>query len=102
MTLGVESGRLDDRIGFITGAASGIGRAMAEEFASRGAQVAACDIDGDGAERTAAAAKAAGAPAAIALAADVARAGDVETAVSRAEDQLGRSDILCSKAGIRD
>jgi 3-oxoacyl-[acyl-carrier protein] reductase len=99
---GVESGRLDDRVAFITGAASGIGRAMAEEFAARGAVVAACDIDGAGAEETRRAAEAAGAPRAAALQADVAGAADVERAVAAAQEELGRIDVLCSNAGVLD
>jgi 3-oxoacyl-[acyl-carrier protein] reductase len=95
-------GRLDDRVALITGAASGIGRAMAVEFAARGAQVAACDIAAGGAEQTCAAAEAAGAPRAIAVTADVARAADVERAVATAQEKLGRIDILCSNAGILD
>ena len=39
-------GRLDNRIALITGAASGIGRAIAVKFASEGAHVALVDIDG--------------------------------------------------------
>ena len=39
--LGVGSGRLDERVALITGAGSGIGRAMAEEFAARGARIVA-------------------------------------------------------------
>lgn len=101
-TLGVDSGRLDDRMALITGAGSGIGRAMAEEFAARGASVAACDINGEGAEATRAAAEAAGAPRAIALTADVARAADVERAVAAAQAELGRIDVLCSNAGVLD
>jgi 3-oxoacyl-[acyl-carrier protein] reductase len=100
--LGVESGRLDDRVAFITGAASGIGRAMAEEFAARGAMVATCDIDGEGAEGTRAVAAAAGSPRALALAVDVARAAEVSAAVAEAERELGRIDVLCSNAGVLD
>jgi 3-oxoacyl-[acyl-carrier protein] reductase len=102
MTLGVDSGRLDDRVVFITGAGSGIGRAMAEEFAARGAQIAACDIVAESAEATRAAAEAAGAPRAIALTADVARAAEVERAVAAAQQELGRIDVLCSNAGVLD
>jgi 3-oxoacyl-[acyl-carrier protein] reductase len=89
-------------VAFITGAASGIGRAMAVEFAARGARIAACDIVADGAEATRAAAEAAGAPQSIALTADVARAAEVERAVAAAHDELGRIDILCSNAGVLD
>jgi 3-oxoacyl-[acyl-carrier protein] reductase len=102
VALGTESGRLDDRVCFITGAGSGIGRAMAEEFASRGAQIVACDIVAEGAESTRAAAEAAGAPRALALTADVARAAEVESAVTAAQDELGRIDVLCSNAGVLD
>jgi 3-oxoacyl-[acyl-carrier protein] reductase len=101
-SLGIASGRLDDRVAFITGAASGIGRAMAEEFAARGATVAACDIAADGVEEARAAALDAGAPRALALTADVARPADVARAVTAAQEELGRIDILCSNAGILD
>jgi 3-oxoacyl-[acyl-carrier protein] reductase len=102
MTPGDGSGRLDDRVALITGAASGIGRAMAVEFAARGALVAACDIGGEGAAQTCADAEEAGAARTIALTADVASAAEVERAVAAAQDALGRVDILCSNAGILD
>jgi 3-oxoacyl-[acyl-carrier protein] reductase len=99
---GTDSGRLDDAVVLITGAACGIGRAMAQEMAARGARVAACDLDGDGAETTRAMALDAGAPEAIAIRADVARTTDVEAAVAAATEAFGRIDVLCSNAGILD
>jgi 3-oxoacyl-[acyl-carrier protein] reductase len=102
VVLGTDSGRLDDRMALITGAGSGIGRAMAEEFAARGASIAACDLDPDTCEETARLARAAGAPAAVALTADVSVAGDVSRAVDQAIVALGRVDVLCSNAGILD
>ena len=100
--LGVGSGRLNGRVALITGAASGIGRAMALEFAARGAQVVAGDIAGDGALAVRSEAIAAGAPHAIGVTADVADAREVNRAVAEATDAMGRIDILCSNAGILD
>jgi 3-oxoacyl-[acyl-carrier protein] reductase len=100
--LGVGSGRLDDRVALITGAASGIGRAMALEFAARGARVVACDIAGEGALAVRSEAIEAGAPHAIGVTADVADAREVNRAVAEATDAMGRIDILCSNAGILD
>lgn len=100
--LGVEGGRLDDRVALITGAGSGIGRAMAEEFAARGATVAACDIHEDTAEATVQALRTAGTADAFAVTADVARADDAARAVAEVERQAGRIDVLCSNAGVLD
>jgi len=44
---------LTNRVAIVTGAARGLGRALAQGLAAQGAGVVACDIDGDGAQMTA-------------------------------------------------
>jgi 3-oxoacyl-[acyl-carrier protein] reductase len=100
--LGVNGGRLDDQVALITGAGSGIGRAMAREFAARGARIAACDIDASRALLTTDEALNAGAPAAIAVTADVSSAAQASRAISEVQAHFGRIDVLCSNAGILD
>lgn len=83
----------------ITGAGNGIGAAIAERFAARGARVLVGDLDAEAAETVAARIRAAGGTA-LAQAADVAREADIQALVARAEAELGPVDILCSNAGI--
>lgn len=86
--------RLAGKIAIITGAGSGMGRAMAEMFASEGARVVCADISGR--QETVAASIG---DAAIALQVDVTNSGDVQRMVSAAEDRFGRLDILVNNAG---
>ena len=80
----------------VTGAARGIGRAIAQRLAAEGAQVAILDIDADGAQRTAT--EIGGST--IGLAVDVAQAASVDRAFAQVADQLGGLDILVNNAGI--
>jgi 2-dehydro-3-deoxy-L-rhamnonate dehydrogenase (NAD+) len=80
----------------VTGAARGIGLAIASRLAADGARVALLDLDGAAAE---AAAKKVGSGA-IALTADVTKAADVDAAIRRVVDSWGRLDILVNNAGI--
>src|SRR5690606_24041100 len=89
------AGRLDGKIAAITGAGSGMGRAMAELFAREGARVVCADVSGheqDVAEGIG--------DAALAIGVDVSRSEDGQRMIALAEDRFGRLDILCNNAGI--
>ena len=80
----------------VTGAARGIGLAIASRLAADGARVAVLDIDAKAAE---AAAKKVGGGA-ISISADVTKAADVNAAIQRVIGTWGRLDILVNNAGI--
>jgi len=91
---------LAGRAAVVTGGASGIGRALCEAFARRGARgVVVADIDGPGAEEVAGAIVAGGG-AAVAVTTDVAREQDAVELVRRAEEAFGPIDLFCANAGI--
>jgi NAD(P)-dependent dehydrogenase (short-subunit alcohol dehydrogenase family) len=81
----------------VTGAGSGIGRAMAEAFDAEEARVLVVDIDSDAAARTVEALRAASA-----FTADVADPDAVASLFERVADEVGAVDVLCNNAGIFD
>lgn len=86
------------RVTLVTGAGSGIGKAMAAAFARAGARVAVADVDRAGAQLTASEIG----EAATAFAVDMSDESSVDELVRRAIDSLGRIDVLCNNAGILD
>jgi NAD(P)-dependent dehydrogenase (short-subunit alcohol dehydrogenase family) len=91
--------RFTDKIVFVTGATSGIGRATALAFAREGAKVAIVDRDSDGIEEVARLIADAGSKA-VAIAGDVSRSVDVRAALDRTVDAFGGLDIAFNNAGI--
>jgi len=83
----------------VTGAARGIGRAIALALAEFGADVAIFDIDGEGAERTAEEVEALGRRG-LGLKVDVTKREEVEQGVRRVVEEFGKVDILVNNAGI--
>ncbi|MBI1886447.1 MAG: glucose 1-dehydrogenase [Chloroflexi bacterium] len=91
--------RLRGKVAIVTGAGSGIGRAIALRLAEEGAKVVAADIDPSRAEETAALVRKRGGEA-LAMTADVARRPDAEEMVRQAVDTFGGLDVLVANAGI--
>lgn len=90
---------LEDRVAVVTGAASGIGRAVAEVFAQAGARVVLGDLDADGAEATVSAIREDGGEA-IARVIDVSQRSEVDAMVEAAVSRWGQLDVMCNVAGI--
>lgn len=93
--------RLVGRTVFITGAASGLGKAQAIRFAQEGARIVAADLNEEGAKATAADIEAAGGQA-IGVTIDVTDEQSVESAVARAIEAFGTVDTLSNTAGMFD
>jgi glucose 1-dehydrogenase len=94
---------LQGRRAIVTGGSTGIGKATSERLAREGASVCVnyySEKEADGAQALAEQLRSAGAPAAIAVQADVGREDDVVALVSRARKELDGLDLLVSNAGI--
>lgn len=92
--------QLQDKVAFITGSASGIGKEIAITYAREGAKIVIADLNKAAADATAAELKAGGAQA-IGVAVDVTSEEQVNAAVEQAVAAFGGIDILISNAGIQ-
>jgi NAD(P)-dependent dehydrogenase (short-subunit alcohol dehydrogenase family) len=88
-------GRLQGKVAVITGAGSGMGRAMAELFVREGAKVVCADLSGKQEEVAASLGDAA-----VAVRADVTEEAAVQEMIATAERRFGKMDVLCNNAGF--
>jgi NAD(P)-dependent dehydrogenase (short-subunit alcohol dehydrogenase family) len=89
------AGRLAGKSAIITGAGSGMGKAMAHRFTQEGAQVLLADISGAQDEVAAAIGSAASA-----IHCDVSSEEQIQAMIAAAEDRFGKIDVLCNNAGF--
>ena len=87
---------LDGKVALVTGGASGIGAAVVDTFAAKGAQVAVVDLDGEAADKKAAQLGGRGSG----FACDVTDPAAVEATVARVLEAYGRIDVLVNSAGV--
>jgi NAD(P)-dependent dehydrogenase (short-subunit alcohol dehydrogenase family) len=97
-----DSVLLEDRVAFVTGAGSGIGKEIAELFAREGARIAAFDRSSDAGDELLAGLERASATSHIFVAGDVRDAAAVEGAVQSVVEAVGHIDILVNCAGVRE
>ncbi len=90
--------RLQGKSAIVTGAASGIGRAIALKFGREGAEIVAADIDGEAATGVAEAIQSDGGFA-IGLHVDITNRGDTNAMAEAAMDRFGKIDALVNNAG---
>lgn len=94
-----SAGRLQDKVAVVTGAARGIGKAVAEVFAREGASIVLADVEREAGAAAAEAIVAAGGAARF-VACDVGDKGQVDDMVAAAVEAYGRLDVAVANAGV--
>jgi D-sorbitol dehydrogenase (acceptor) len=90
--------KITDKVAIITGAARGIGKAIAERYVKEGAKVVIADLNEDGAKTLAAALG----PNALGLRLDIADQASIDAAIAATVAHFGRLDIVVNNAGVFD
>jgi NAD(P)-dependent dehydrogenase (short-subunit alcohol dehydrogenase family) len=93
------AGRLTGKVAIVTGAAKGIGRAIAERYGAEGATVVVSDIDTAGADAVAAHIEGAGGKA-VAITTDVSRKDSVDALYDEVLQRFGAVDVVVNNAGL--
>jgi NAD(P)-dependent dehydrogenase (short-subunit alcohol dehydrogenase family) len=99
MTASTDGASFAGKVAFVTGAASGIGRATAVAFASAGATVVVADVSEEGNQETARVIEDQGGRV-LAVRCDVTNGQDIKAALDRSLDAFGRLDIAFNNAGV--
>lgn len=86
-------GKLDNRVAIVTGAAQGIGKAIADKLADEGATVVVADLNGEGAEKAAP-------RGGVGMRVDVSQEEDVKRMVDETVSGFGKLDVLVNNAAI--
>jgi NAD(P)-dependent dehydrogenase (short-subunit alcohol dehydrogenase family) len=89
----------DGKVAVVTGAASGIGRAMCEKFASLGMRVVMADVEGDRLRQSAKRIEATGVEV-LAVTVDVSRADELSRLAEDTLERFGKVHVLCNNAGV--
>ena len=93
--------KLQEKVAIVTGAASGMGKAIAKLYAKEGAKVVVADLNFAGAEEVAKEIIADNGVA-VAVQVNVANQGDIDHMIDTAVNEYGKLDILVNNAGIMD
>src|SRR5262245_15353472 len=99
ITAGKQMGLVSAKVALVTGAAAGIGRAVALKFGEEGAKVVVSDVASDGGDETAALIRQNGGEA-VFVRANVTKSMEVEVLVENTVAAFGRLDCACNNAGV--